>query len=307
MIEHSKRSSSRGAALLLTLWCVAVVSVAVVMAVRLVDFEVGNESIRSRRFEARELALTGLAHGMNSDLKRDNELLHQQFPDGNKLDVLIMSENARLNINLLLAQPDHLILKNLFEIWGIPDDERRIAIDSLADWVDEGDLRRLNGAESDDLKAQKTYSLPQNRSFKSVAEMRRVRGMDAVSRAKPNWSDFFSVHSGEKIDIQDAHPDILRAVAGMSTSQAKSLEEFRNGQDETAGTADDNYIKALEDLERRVGLNETQMRALQAGFQVSSEPSRIQSTAVAGGTQYKIVIVANRKEKAVSILSWEEQ
>lgn len=307
MIKSRQITGRKGAALLLTLWCVAILSVTIVLIARIVESDVDTESLRSRRFEARELALTGLAYGMNPSLKKDSELFHQKFPDGSSLDVRIISEGARPNINLLLKEKDRHTLKNLFRIWDVSDEDSRVAIDSLVDWTDPDSLRQLNGAEREDLLNQTKYSLPKNRDFRAVEEMKRVRGMDAVAMAQPSWKDFFSVFSSNKLDIQDAAPDILQAVAGFTREQAVDLQKWRNGADELEGTDDDHIIKKLGEVTAKLGLQEPQQAALEAAFQVGGEPSRIVSTARVGGSQYQISVVLDRRKAGKGYLLWEEK
>ena len=304
---HLLGRRQRGAALLLTLWCIAIVAATVVLTARMVDSDVEGESTRSRRFEARELALTSIAHGSNPSLKRNSALLHQRPETGGELLVRVTSENARLNINLLLRQPGRLTLKQLFQIWGMPEEEARIAIDSLIDWTDGDELRQLNGAERENLLDQRQYSRPENRDFQSVAEMRRVRGMDAVARHQPDWKEFFSVFSGEQVDIQDVSPDILRALGGFSLDQTSTLLTLRNGPDDLPGTPDDHKIETLDEIIQYLGLSEAQTESLRTNFQVGAEPIRIESTATLGGTRYYIATVVNRSRKKPVSLSWEER
>ncbi len=298
--------SQRGTALLLTLWCISVVSITVVMVARLVDSDMEGESARSRRFEAREFAYTGIAHGSNPNLKRSSEFLHQTLEDGRKLDVHISSENSRLNIHQVLHQQDQVILKRLFTLWGIPDDEARVAIDSMVDWVDADELRQLNGAERENLQGQTRYSLPMNRNFHSVSEMAKVRGMDAVARHKPDWANYFSIFSSGQLDAQDAPTDLLRVVGGLSQDQANALISFRNGADKKPGTADDRGLLSLEDAVKRAGLSGEQAKNFQANFRVGGEPTRIESIGVAGGAPYRILAIINRSQQSGLLLSWEE-
>ncbi len=300
------KNQRRGAALLLTLWCVSVVAIAVVAVARLVDLDTSGESTRARRFEARELALTGVAHGFNPQLKRDASLLHQQLPDGTKLDVHVGSESGRLNINLLLKEPGQVALRRLFAYWGVPDAEARVAIDSLADWIDPGDLKRLNGAESGQLQGQSVYALPANRDFLSVAEMRRVRGMDAVARHRPDWDAFFSVYSVGKVDLQDGSADALVA-AGLSPGQARQVVELRQGPDGRPDTKDDIVFESIEQVARLLGWKEDEAQNLAKGFGVAVEPARIESVGQVGGLDYHIAVVAHRQDGKAAALNWEER
>lgn len=295
----------RGAALLLTLWCVAIVAVSVVLLARMVESDVEGESLRVRRFEARELALTGLAHGLNPNLPKASELLHQSVAGGT-YSVEILSEAGRLNINHLLKEPDLNTLTDLLEYWGVPEADVRSVVDALADWTDPDDLRRLNGAERDQLKGQREYSIPLNRDFQSVGEMRRVRGMDVVAQYQPDWARYFSVLSGKTIDLQDTSPDVLRAVAGFTGGQVGLLQDFRNGGDKTRGTTDDRYLQSLEEAVSRAGLNAAQAEALATHFSLNTEPTRIESVGRVGGVEYRISAVVDRTS-AGPALHWEEE
>ncbi|MGH8046235.1 MAG: general secretion pathway protein GspK, partial [Chthoniobacterales bacterium] len=179
-------------ALLLSLWCVAVLSITVLSVATLVQNDVDDASRENRRFEARELALTGIALGMHPKIDPWDPLLSQQFPGGSKLRVRVISESARLDINRMLKEKDHKTLKKLFEIWGAEPMESSTAVDSLVDWMDADDLRQNNGAEKDDLEKFPQYSIPANRDFHSVEEMEKVKGMDRIAALKPNWAEYFT-------------------------------------------------------------------------------------------------------------------
>ncbi len=305
----------RGSALVLTLWCVAILSVLIVGLARVVDADVDASSLATKRFEARELALTGLAFGLNPKVKRGDELLHQRLENGDSIDVAVTSESARINVNDVLSDENDDTLKDLFELWEVPEQLSRVTVDSLRDWVDENDLRSLNGAEEDDLRGQTRYSIPENRNFISVDEMERVRGMDEVIAQRSGWEDVFSVLSSDKLDAQDAGGDVLRAVAGLSNEQVGRLNESRNGPDGEAQTDDDLIFENLEQVVAVVGLSEAQRQALEARFAIGVEPTRIESVGTTGGVSHKITVVVNRDEAdgsgnggggEASILSWKE-
>ncbi len=301
------RSTAAGA-LMITLWCVAILSITIVTVARMVDADVTTESSLARRFEARQLALTGIALGLNPRIERDDPLLNQRLADGSTLNVAITSENARLNINRLLTRRTDQTLARLFEFWEVPDRESRVIIDSLRDWTDEDELRSLNGAEREDLAGQDVYSLPLNRPFHSVEEMAKVRGMDVIDAGLPRWRENFSVYSTGRLDIQDVDPELARAIAGFTTVQADMLVELRNGSDGVPNTEDDFLIKDLAELVPRLGLSSAQGQLLQDVFSVGGEPSRIVSTADVGGSSYRIEVVINRgAEGERNYLSWEEE
>jgi hypothetical protein len=291
---------------------VAILSVMIVTLARVVNSDVDASSLATKRFEARELALTGLAFGLNPKVERGDALLRQRLDNGDAIDVAVTSESGRINVNAVLADVNDETLGDLFELWEVPEELRRVVVDSLRDWVDENDLRSLNGAEEEDLLGQTRYSIPENRNFISVDEMGRVRGMDEVIAGRPNWEDVFSVYSSEQLDVQDASVDVLRVVAGISAEQAGRLIESRNGPDEEPQTEDDLLFENLDQVASVVGLSERQRQDLDDRFAVGVEPTRVESVGTTGGVSYKITVIVNRGDGdgggggEESPLSWEE-
>jgi Type II secretory pathway, component PulK len=302
------RLRRKGSALLLTLWCVAVLSVTVLAVARMVRRDVDIEGLEARRFEARQLALTGIALGMNPRIERWDPLLRQKLPNGAELHVRTMSEAARLNINRLLKEPEQLTLRRLFDVWRIPPEDAGVIIDSLVDWIDPDDLRMANGAERDDLLNQNRYSIPANRDFHSVAEMERVRGMDVVAAWKPDWREYFTVHGGRRVDLQDAPADILEAVGEMPRDMAEQIVELRLGADREPDTRDDMRIEDVGGFFQQLGFVGPLADGAVRRFSVRTEPTRIESVATVGGTTYRIIAVANRTAGGEGgLISWEER
>jgi general secretion pathway protein K len=285
------RRSERAVALPLVLWAVFVVSTVVVVTLRLVAFDIDLEARASKRFVARQAALTGLAFAMHPKVLRADPLLIQTLPDGSKFEVTMESEDARLNINKLLADKNSTVLRDLFRLWGLNDKDVSIAVDSLRDWVDGDELRGLNGAEAADLEGQ-DFSIPENRPFLRVSEMERVRGMDAVIRAKPDWKNYFSVRSSNVLDLQDVSPDLLRVVGHIGPDQARTIVEYRNGGDRLPNTKDDQIIKSTADVSHIISLPATQATAFQTFFGTGSNLRRIVSRGSVGGVTYEIDVIA---------------
>ncbi len=301
--------SRRASALLLALWCVAVLSVTVLAVAEMVANDVSDAGVQNRRFEGRQLALTGIAYGLNPKIEIWEPLLNQRLPDGSKLRVNVTSESARLDINKALREKEQRSLKALLKLWNVPPEKVSEIVDSLADWIDPDQFRSLNGAERDDLQRQNRYSLPANRDFRSVDEMEKVRGMDIVAAVKPDWANFFTVTGGRRLDLQEASLDVLRAVGGLSLDQARQVELARNGADRLPHTRDDVKIKNVAEFLQRLGIPQAQSTALQSRFSGAAGPSRIESRATVGGVDYTVIAVANRGTGGgeVSLLTWEER
>lgn len=292
-MNRSLHSSRRGAALALVLWAVFVLTTVLIVTLSLVDFEIDLESVASKRFRARQVALTGLAYASHPHIERGDPLLWQEWPDGTKLEVDIESEDARLNINRVLGRGNTASLVKLFRFWGISERDASVAADSLKDWVDGDDFRGLNGAERGDLPAGSPYSRPENRPFQTVAEMRAVRGMDVIASVKPDWENFFSVNSSGSLNLRDAPADFLQVFGLLDASQAEEIVSFRKGEDGKAGSGDDPKLDSVEAVGAIVSLSESQLAALQAAFSGGSGVRRIVSRGYCGAVVCEISAVGN--------------
>lgn len=300
------KKREKGAALILVIWCVLVLSVAILGASGLVEQGLSSQRLSSRRFDAKQAALTGIAYGRDAKIEKDDPLLFQELGPKRRLQVTIGSEGGRININSFLNRPDYTILAKLFEEWGLPEDEARGLVDCLRDWVDQGDLRSLNGAEAREL-AGTGYSLPENRPFLTVAEMRGVKGMDELERLRPDWAESFSVLSGAKLDVREASAELIVVFGKLTKQQAENVVAYRDGSDEEAHTEDDLEIKTLEQIATIAGLSGAQMQIFAQNFQVGGSPVRITSTGIADEVSYSIVAVVAKRDREAPLLWWEEK
>ncbi|HEY8900364.1 MAG TPA: hypothetical protein VIM61_08125 [Chthoniobacterales bacterium] len=301
--------SRNGSALLLSLWCVAILSITVLAVARMVMADVDDAGLRNRRFQARELALTGIAYGMHPKIEPWDPLLDQHFPDGSSLRVRVSSEGSRLDINRMVKERGQRTLRKLFEIWKVPSESISMITDSLVDWTDADDLRSLNGAEREQLVKQSQYSLPANRDFRSVTEMEKVRGMDVVAAARPDWAKFFTVRGGRRIDLQEAEIDVMRAAGGLSIDQARQIDLARLGPDRLPQTKDDLKIKSVDEFLRKMGISELQRKQMGSLFSAGTGPTRIESKATVGGTAYTVTAIVAKGSGGGEppLLDWEER
>ena len=177
--------SRRGSALILVLWCLLLLGMAVFGVVEMVELSVEHTSHEERALEARGLALSGVALGLNPQLLKDDPLLAQKPAADGQFKVTIGSEGARLNLNYVLLSKHREILENLFTQWGLQVDQADHVADCLYDWVTPGDLHSLNGAKADDYAQADLPQRPTYKPFDSFDEVKLVMGMDLVEKAKP--------------------------------------------------------------------------------------------------------------------------
>ncbi len=299
-----------GAALLLVLWAIAVVSFAVVWLADVVNLELESGAAGAAGLRARQIALSGVALGLHPQVDPDDEsLLNQDFGGGEGLEVRIRGEGARLNINQLLADQDRITLKNLFILWGLSNDGADQLIDKLIDWTDADDFRLLNGAERSEYFALGISDAPANQPFRSVAEMRQVIGMERVAQANPGWAESFTIFGDGKVDVNEAGAEVLQAATGLTPEMVAEILRMRAGPDGVERTEDDFIFESTEQLRGWLQASALPMDQVMSRLTTESTVKRIDSRGLVGDRSVLISVVAASGEggPANTYLLWEEK
>lgn len=303
-------AAARGAALLLVLWAIAVLSFAVLWVADLVGLELESGAAGAKRLAARQIALSGVALGLHPQVTREDvALLNQDLDDGGKLRVRIRGEGARFNINALLAEQDRITLKNLFILWGLSNDEADVLFDRLTDWVDDDAGRQLNGAERADYEAMGIVDAPADRPFRSVDEMGRVLGMEVLAERNPAWREAFTVFGDGEIDVNEAGPDVLQAVTGLTPEMVGDILRLRRGGDEIEPSEDDVRFESVEQLSGWLQTSPLPPDRVAARLTTESAVKRIDSRGLVDDCEVLISVVTASGDggQATEYLLWEER
>lgn len=145
--------------------------------------------------------------------------------------VRIMDEAGKLDINTL-TDASGIILKNLLMNSGVKEDVADTIVDSILDWKDADDLRRLHGAESDYYMSLPNPYKAKNANFDTLEELLLVKGMTPEilygSAEKKGINDFITVTSGWNIINVNAAPrEVLMAVPGMTPEIVDRVISYR--------------------------------------------------------------------------------
>jgi type II secretory pathway component PulK len=300
-------SPRRGSALVLVLWCLLLIGIAVFGVTQLVGLSAEHTSHAQSALEARALALSGVALGLDPQIFKDDPLLSQQPSPGRKFEVRIESEGSRLNLNYVLLSGHREILVNLFTQWGLPNDEAGHVADCLYDWITPGDLKSLNGAKAGDYAAAGLSQRPSYQPFASMAEVAQVMGMDLVTKVKSDWPDHFTLWSGGPLNINEAPADLIAAVFGIDPQRVQNFVAMRNGRDGIAGTVDDVPVTNLQVFQGELGIGDLSMKALAGEISLSDPARRVKSVGQADGARVIISVVTRLNTSPVQYLLWSEQ
>jgi hypothetical protein len=302
----SPNRQRRAFALPLVLWSIAFMAGLLVLLSGLVSDWMDSESRAERRFVARQMALSGIALGLNPALKAGDPLLRSGNPDGEGYEVRIGNEAAKINPNFWIQQGNRPLFLKLFEGWGVDMMEAEAAIDGLTDWIDGDDFLSLKGAERGEYERAGRPGFPANRPLRHVREMEAVMNLSPILAAKPDWQSYFTVWYGGKISIQYAKEPVLAELAELTPPQIQSLLEVRAGVDGIEGTDDDEKFTSIEAVADFLGAGGRQRDALLNFFDTSGDIRRIESTGFCHGVRHQIIVVAPAGSPG-QIMSWEEK
>jgi general secretion pathway protein K len=307
LMRTQPQFSRRGSALILVLWCLILLGMAVFGIVEMVELSVEHTSHQQLALEARGLALSGLALGLNPQLLKDDPLLFQQPAAQRQFKVTLGSEGARLNLNYVLLSKHREILENLFTQWGLKIDQADHVADCLYDWITPGDLKSLDGAKANDYAQANLPQRPTYKPFDSFDEVKLVMGVDLLEKVKPNWEDSFTLWSAGPLNVNEAPPELIAAVFSLDPQRVAFFTNARNGRDGLPGTADDVPVKDTTIFQAQLGIGTLAMTALGNQISLNDPNRRVESVGQAQGTQVMISVVTRLNSSPVQYFLWSEQ
>jgi len=261
--------ASRGVALIMVLWVIAILSVVVLEF----SFGMRTEVNMTKNFKE-EAILYALAEGgiqravaeliyqndpfiqqkrkaMEGNLPSEKEVwtadgrpISLPFSQG-KCEIRIIGEDGKININRVSESLLRRIIRNM----GWEGEAQDRVVDSIMDWIDPNDLHRLNGAENDYYQSLPEPYFCKNGYLDSIEELLLIRGVtpelfygkkrkEEAKSERIGLKDIFSVFApGEQVNINHASPLVMRMALGIPPGVAelvvKGREEkpFENQQD----------------------------------------------------------------------------
>lgn len=229
-----REKSQRGAALVLVLMIVAIMSVVVIGAISknkllvkearmLKEYRQGITQLASVRSQLVYILTTTTLWSSGANIEEKSKLgLPEDFNlYGQEFEYL----GAKLTIQslngLISLEPfDEDSFKSFLLSKGYKQSKVLSLVDAIKDWIDEDDFVRLNGAEK---HAYLHNSMPRNAPFQMVQELRLVKGMTPEI-----WADiqpYVVLFGGEPINNHYVPTDII----GFSESEInqESLKSAR--------------------------------------------------------------------------------
>lgn len=294
---------SRGAAIMLALWALFLLSALVISWALDIDSRLSISGEGNRILSAEAGACSGAEVALHPMVNPGSDNLRGQIGDGAKYEARLTGEGGRLDLNWLVADdnPDKLaILKRYLENKGIDLNERDTMVDSLLDWVlpDTG-LHRLNAPpESDDYH-------PPHTLLTQIDELKKVAGW-ADFTGTPGWDNDFTVNSRQGVDLAWASRDVLLALPGMTPEVVDRFLQLRQGPDGIDGTDDDMQFRGTDDALLALGLNGEQIKKMNTFVTFKVPVFRVTSVGTTGKATRTVQMVFRRVGIQPSVITWKE-
>ena len=216
----------------------------------------GQMDLRSQAYSALDASLAALheIRVIDGELYRQsqgwhNPLEYSKFPipEGSEITVTLQDETGKLPI----GHGDVAIWNLLFEAMGIDLADAETLTDSLIDWMDKDDFKRLNGAEIEDYDLDGKEYKPSNEMLKDFDELRHIQGFDELffneEDGKPNqyykwFEQSVSLYSDHPVNVNTAQGLVLNILSRMGGFNGDQFMQHMRGPDAIAGTGDDPFI-----------------------------------------------------------------
>lgn len=293
----------QGSALLLVFWALILLSAAVFAFAQWVQRDIQLHADTNREVEAKAMSHSGMAIGLHPLVSQKTTGIEGSFDGGVQgYRVNIKSEGGKLNIRWLLEGEDPrklMILKRWLESRGLALDEQERFVDSLLDWVDADDLRRLNGVEDDG-----DYH-PANKMIQDVEEIFEVRNSEPLTK-NDGWADDLTIYSQGPIDLTSASEAVLRMLPFVQEVAVQRFIQFRKGRDQIEGTLDDPEFKSLKEIQTFLGMGEQQWKQLNGLISIRDQTLNITSEGWSANVYRQVQVVVRKGGGNPQILSWKE-
>ena len=254
----------RGAALLLVLWLVALLTALVGAYALTARIEALQGRVGSRGAMAQEIARAGMEYALVRVADRNPETHWQpngrayawRF-DGHDVQVRIIDETGKVDLN----QADMPLLSRLMQALGEPPDVSDALAAAIVDWRDADDLGQpVGGAEDGDYAAAGRPYGAKDAPFETIAELEQVLGMtpDLYARLEP----FLTLYSGRgQPDATYAQGPVLVAMGMDATAWlAQRQAAGAAGALQLVGTGSGTY--SIESRARLADGRETSLRTV---------------------------------------------
>jgi len=170
-----------------------------------------------------------------------------------------------------------VILNNLLVNLGVAKEKADVIVDSILDWIDTDDLKRLNGAENEYYQSLPNPYKAKNGRLDTLEELLLIKEMSPDilfgTKEQKGLINFVTIYStGVRVNINAAPKEILMAIQGMTEDIVNRIIDLRESAE----------FKTIQDIQ---------------SIAVINYPSLVRFVDVAESNVYTIESVGFRREE----------
>jgi general secretion pathway protein K len=294
----------RGAALMLSLWALFLLSAMVMSWALDINSRFTLSGAANRALQAEALACSGSEIALHPSVQPGSTALKGRPAPNQSYEANISGEGGRLNVNWLVAgeDPEKLeVLRKYLENKGVDLNERDRMIDSLLDWVEPNTgLHHLNGAgESENYH-------PAHTLLTRIDDLKKVAGWQDFT-STPGWDNELTLNSTGPVDLAWAPRDVLLALPGMSEGRVDQFLTLRRGPDGVDGTVDDAQFGGIEEVGAALGFAPEQFQQLNGLIGFNDPVVRVVSVGKSGNVTRVVQMVIRKVGGRIQLITWKEQ
>ncbi len=258
--------SQKGIALLMVLWVITMLMALVISFSFLTRTEARSTIFFKEGTQKKFLAEAGVERAIMEIYHRQTFRTQTVIVEGNEVvridgrqysgqigqgryDFRLLSESGKIDINKM-TDLTGIVLKNLLVNTGIADEEAAVIVDSILDWTDKDNLRRLNGAEDEYYLSLPVPYRAKNRPFDAIEELLLVRGMTTDilfgTVERKGIIHYLTIYgTSSKVNINAAPREVLMALPGLTEDTLKRIMDQREAVE----------FKSVQEIQAITGLN----------------------------------------------------
>ena len=331
MIAYCQKSN--GVAMILVLWVIMVLSLMVSGFAFTMHVETRVASFNRKQLKAEMLARSGIeiarmqlitdpdsiqGGGNQPNINGESEI--DMFKDHalgeGRFTLNIIGEDGKFPINQ--ASPEQL--SRLLYLLDVDSVDADVIVDSILDWIDEDDLHKLNGAESDYYMNLSPPYESKDAPLDRPEEILLIRGMtpeiyygnpdlDAEEEGEihPGLVDLLTTAPSNLINVNAASELVLQAWLGLDDVAVSFVLRHRDGPDEILGTEDDQLFHSVEEfISFLSGFTAEELQFVRSRAAVTSTIFSVKSVGEVNGVKKTIKASLQLDANTAYITSWEE-
>ena len=339
--NREPRQNQRGAALVVALWTVLILSLLISGMAYEMHIEAGITSYARKRMKAQVAARGGVEYAkfllaksydvsafegedeekealrtLAKNLSRGIGVAGAQVEMGDstaKVDIL--PEAGRRNVNKLGDED----WEELLDQAGVPEEDWPELIDCFMDWTDAGDEHRLNGAEEGDAYYKEQGYEPKNAPLDTVDELMLIKGFtpaivyggpppDPKSEPLRGIAHLLTTFGDGKVNVNTASREVLMTLTAdngkmMDEWVVDDILKYRDGDDALPNTKDDGF-ESVQDAISKTGMDPSLADKISVA---DRQFVRVTSIGENNGVESGVWAIFEVGDKKVTPIYWREE